>query len=98
MGTKVKDFKPYMSLGMIILTLILTVFFQMESRRLGYEALKQNQIMKELQAEFRGQSIQLAKVVRHDRIKYYAMSRLTLEQARKGQIIQMTGDKIAVAY
>jgi len=98
MSKKVRDLKPYFSLGIVISTLILMVFFKMESRKLGYEALKHNQIMKELQAEFRGQSIQLAKVVRNDRIHFYAMSRLTLEQAEKGQIIQMTGDKIAVAY
>ena len=98
MKKRAKDFKPYLSLGIIIMTLFTTVFFKMESRRLGYEALKQNQQLRKVQTDYRNKSIQLAREVRSDRIKFYAMSQLTLEHARKGQIIQMSGDKIALAY
>lgn len=102
MSKKIKaragQLKPYVSVWIIVCSLFLLVFFKMESRRLGYQAVKLNSQLKKAQTEYRNQSILLAKSVRADRIKFYAMSRLTLEQAGKGQIIQMSGDNIALAY
>lgn len=90
--------RPFLSLWIVICSLFVLVFFKMESRRLGYQAVKLNSHLKKVQTEHRNQSILLAKSIRADRIKLYAMSQLTLEQAGKGQIIQMSGDKIALIY
>ncbi|NQY99765.1 MAG: hypothetical protein HRT45_03740 [Bdellovibrionales bacterium] len=102
MSKKIKEkashLKPYLSVWIIVTSLFLLVFFKMESRRLGYQAVKMNSHLKKVQTEYRSQSIQLAKSIRADRIKFYAMSQLTLEHAEKGQIIQMSGDNIALAY
>ncbi|MEO0335032.1 MAG: hypothetical protein AAF202_01470 [Pseudomonadota bacterium] len=95
---KAGQLKPYISVWIIVCSLLLLVFFKMESRRMGYQAVKLNSNLRKVQTEYRNQSIMLARSVRADRIKFYAMSQLTLEQAEKGQIIQMSGDKIALAY
>jgi cell division protein FtsL len=102
MSKKLKEtagqLKPYISLWIVVCSLFVLVFFKMESRRLGSQAVKLNSNLTQVQTEYRNQSILLAKSVRADRIRFYAMSQLTLEQAEKGQIIQMSGDRIALAY
>ena len=93
-----KGWKPIVSVGIVIATLFITVFFKMESRRLGYQAVKLNSQVQKVQSQYRNEAMKLARSIRADRIKFYAISQLTLSQAQKGQIIQMSGDNIALAY
>lgn len=91
-------FRPYLSVLIIVLTLFVMVFFKMETRRLGYTALKTNQEFQKVQDEFRIQSIAYAKTVQPQRVRTFAVSQLTLNDARRGQIIQLTGQNIALAH
>ncbi len=91
-------YRPYISILIVVLTMFVMVFFKMETRRLGYTALKTNQEFQKVQDEFRLQSIAYAKIVRAERVRSFAVSQLTLNDARRGQIIQLTGQNIALAH
>ncbi len=88
--------RPFLSLLIIVGTLFSTVFFKMEVRRMGYLVLKQNREFKSVQDDFRINVMTFAKVTRPDRVREFAVSQLTLNDARRGQIIHITADRIAV--
>jgi hypothetical protein len=72
------------------------VFLKMEVRRMGYSVLKATKEVQHLKDQNRLMSMEYAKLTRPDTIRKYAMSRLTLNDAQIGQIIQLTGQKIAL--
>ena len=37
-----------------------------------------------------------AQIMRPDRLRYLALSKLTMGEAKRGQIIQLSGEKLAV--
>lgn len=93
---QVNHLKPFLSIIIIIATMFVMVFFKMETRRMGYSLLKQNQKYQSLQDDYRHSLIKYAKITRPERVRSYAVSRLTLSDAQKGQIIQLTGERIAL--
>jgi len=93
---KVRGLKPYISVLIVIMTLFTVVFFKMEVRRLGYIALKESRSYKSIRDQKLLQEISYAQVIRPERVRQFAMSQLTLIDARSGQIIQMTGSNIAI--
>ena len=88
--------RPFLSLLIIVGTLFSTVFFKMEVRRVGYLVLKENRQFKNAQDEVRMKVMTYAKVTRPDRVREFALSQLTLSDARRGQIIHITADRIAI--
>src|SRR3982751_644331 len=88
--------KPFFSVLIIIVSLFSVVFFNMETRRMGYVVLKLSREEKRLRDAGRSQMIQLAKFTRPERLHNVAQSRLTLKTAEAGQIIQMTESGIAL--
>lgn len=90
------ELKPFLSLVVIVMTLFTVAFLKMEVRRLGYTVLKESKQHKVLKDQQRLKSMDLARLTRPDHIRSYAMSRLTLMEARNGQIIQLVGQRIAV--
>ncbi len=86
----IEEFKPYLSIFIIITFLFSMVFLKMEIRRIGYADLKLSRDEKRTRDQSRGQMIALAKVTRPDRVQKLAESRLTLRKAESGQIIQMS--------
>ena len=93
---RVGDLKPFLSVLIIIATLFVMVFFKMEVRRMGYLVLKENQIYRKQQDRYRLRAMEFAQTTRHDRVKSLAKSQLTLHDAEMGQIIQLTGQIVAV--
>lgn len=93
---QVSELKPFLSLVFIVLTMFSMVFFKMEVRRMGYSVLKQTQNYKALRDRYRLQVMQYATITRPERVRRLAMSQLTLSDARNGQIIQLTGENIAL--
>ncbi len=87
---------PLLSVSIIIVSLFTLVFLQMEVRRMGYALLKQTREYKNLQDDHRMKVMRHAKVMRPERLKDLAVNRLTLNEAKSGQIIHMAGEKIAV--
>lgn len=92
----INEFKPFLSLLIIVATLFGLVFFKMEVRRAGYSVLKLAREERRVRDQQREQLVQLAKILRPDRLQSVAQTRLTLKKAESGQIIQMTDQGIAL--
>lgn len=90
------DLKPYLSILAVITTLFVVVFCKMEVRRMGYIVLKQSRQLNQLSDQHHLRLIEYARVTRPDRVRKLAISQLTLNDARKGQIIHFSGENIAV--
>lgn len=88
--------KPFISVVFVILTLFSLVFMKMDIRRLSYSVLQLAQKEKLMKDRYRYRSLKLAQVMRTERIKSYAQTYLALNEAQRGQIIHMTGDRIAL--
>lgn len=87
---KIKHFKPFCSVLMIVLTLFSVVFLQMEERRLGYSILKLNRESKKVQQEKRQKEISLMRVTRPQLVETVAHQKLTLKRIQPQQIIHLT--------
>jgi hypothetical protein len=87
---------PLISVVIIIIALFSLVFLQMEVRRIGYVLLKETRQYKSLQDEHRYKVMRFAKVMRPERLRDLAVTRLTLNDAKSSQIIHMAGEKIAL--
>ena len=97
MSTKTKsEVKPFISVLIIIMTLFSLVFFKMEVRRMGYSMLKQVQEYKTMKDMHRLKVIKYARITSPERLRMMAKTHLTLSEAELGQIIQISGEKIAL--
>ena len=94
--SKLAELRPFLSVLVIISSLFSVVFIKMEVRRVGYSVLKESRSYKKLNDEKRKLVIQLARVTRPARLRKIAVSQLTLDDAKIGQVIQMAGTKIAL--
>lgn len=89
--------RPFMSVLIFIMSLFVIVFFKMEVRRMGYAVLRLSRFEK-IAADHRRERILIyAKLVRPDRIEHIAQKQLFLSRPQSGQIIQMSGEHIALA-
>ncbi len=87
---------PFVSVFLLIATLFSLVLLKMEVRRMGYSVLRASQEVRKLRDHQRMMSMEYAHLTRPEQIRKYAMSKLTLNDARDGQIIQLTGQKLAL--
>ncbi len=85
-----KYIKPFVSLVLIIGSLLFLVFLRMEERRLGYGILKANSEYKKLVDQKRGYEIILAKVTRPQLLDSWAQRKLTLRKVDSSQIIHLS--------
>lgn len=92
---KYRDYAPFISVGIIVMSLFMIVFCKMEMRRIGYSVLKLTRDARQMRDHERLQMIQLAKITRPERLQAVAQNRLTLKKAESGQIIQMTEQGVA---
>jgi cell division protein FtsL len=88
--------KPWLSLGLILLSFFTMVFMQMETRRMGYVVWKQIRELKSVSDQERVLVIQYAKMNRPERLQELAVHKLTLSEINDKQVIHMTGDRVAV--
>ncbi len=97
MSDKTKsEVRPFISISIIILTLFSLVFLKMEVRRMGYSMLKQVQEYKTMKDLHRLKIIKYARLTSPERLRKMAKTHLTLSEADLGQIIQISGEKIAL--
>lgn len=92
----IDDLKPFVSLLIVVMTLFCVVFIKMEERRVGYTVLRETRQYRALKDRYRLQLMQYAKTTRPERVREMAVSRLTMNEPRSGQIIQLTGQQIAL--
>ena len=71
-------------------------FIKMENRRMGYSFMKLAQKEKQLRNLQREKSIKLARMTGPERVQLLATQELPLKKAGVGQIIQMTGNGVAI--
>lgn len=91
-----RNYAPFLSVGMVVLSLFCLVFCKMEVRRLGYSVLRLTRAEGQMRDLERERQMQLAKLTRPERLQAVAQSRLTLRKPEAGQIIQMTSRGIAL--
>src|SRR5688572_13330565 len=89
--------KPFLSLILIIGSLLTLVFLRMEERRLGYGVLRLNMSYKKVVDQKRMLEMQLAKVTRPQLLDTWAQRKLTLKKADSKQIIHLSGADGALA-
>lgn len=93
---RLHELMPFFSVLMLVVTLFTLVILKMEVRRMGYSVLKSTQEYRKLRDHYRLMSMEYAQLTRPERVRKYAMSRLTLGDARNGQIIQLAGRTLAM--
>jgi hypothetical protein len=84
---QVDSFKPVLSVGLIIVSLLCVVFFQMEERRLGYSLLKVSSESRKIAEQKKSYEIQLAQKTRPYFLEKMASAQFTLKKAESHQII-----------
>ena len=85
----VKQFKPFLSVFFIILTLFGLVFLKMEERRSSYEVLKLTREFKKISENKKQKEIQLARLIKPQTIESVAKEKLTLKRVSPSQIIHL---------
>lgn len=93
---RLNEILPFLSVLILVSTLFSLVLLKMEVRRMGYSVLKATQEYRKLQDHNRMMSMEYARLTRPERVRKYALSHLTLNDARNGQIIQLAGEKLAM--
>ncbi len=91
-----RDVSPFISVLLLIATLFGLVLLKMEVRRMGYSVLQASRDYSRLKDHNRMLNMEYAKVTRPENVRKYAESRLTLSDAREGQIIQLVGRRAAI--
>jgi len=92
----VSEIKPVISILLILFTMLSVVFFKMEIRRMGYSVFKSVNIYRSLQDNYRSKVIDYARYTSPDHLRQTALTKLTMTEAKYGQIIHMSGEQIAL--
>jgi hypothetical protein len=88
----IQNLRPFLSVVLIILTMLTVVFFKMEVRRAGYSLLKISRSEKVAADDNRLQNIAFRRLTRPGRIENLAQTRLALTKAGQGQVFQVAGN------
>ena len=91
-----ESLKPFLSVIILLMTLLATVFFKMEVRRKGYSVLREFRSYKSLKDQVRLETIQYAKLVAPSRLNKVAVHKLTLQEPEYGQVIRISDDRVAL--
>jgi len=97
MKEQLSRIRPFISVLIFIGALFVIVFFKMEVRRMGYSVLRLSRFEKIEADRRRSRILTYARLVRPDRIEQIAQKQLALSRPQSGQIVQMSGDNIALA-
>ncbi len=93
---RLHDLMPFFSVLIVVSTLFGLVLLKMEVRRMGYSVLKATQEFHKLKDHQRLMRMEYAHLTRPEHIRKYAVSHFTLNDAHNGQIIQLSGPKLAM--
>jgi hypothetical protein len=88
---RVENLRPFLSVLLLIGTLLTVVFFKMEVRRMGYSVLRTSRTEKLAMDDHRFQNIAFRKLTRPGRIENIAQTKLALNKAGQGQVLQVAG-------
>lgn len=93
---QVKTIKPFVSIMILMSFLFVFAFIKMENRRMGYSFLKLAKKEKQLRNQQREKVLRLANMTGPERVQLLVTQTLPMKKAGSGQIIQMTGNGVAI--
>lgn len=91
-----RKFSPFLSVVIIIGTLLTTVIIKMEVVREGYELLKLGHYEKTEKDQSRRLQTEYSKLLRPERLDKIATQRLALSRVQKSQVVLMASGNWAV--
>lgn len=86
------NYRPFFSVSIIILTLLLFTIGKMEQRRMGYLTLKLSHQHRQLVAQQRQLQLKWVEATRPERVEQWAQA----EHLKGGQVIAMVGGRVAL--
>jgi len=89
MNKKIQSLKPFVSLVLIISSMLTIVFCKMEVRRIGYMFWKETKIEKRVKDDLRMNSLELATLTRPDRVEQFAKKYWSLNKPDNKRIVQL---------
>lgn len=89
-SSEIRQLKPFLSLLLIITTLLGLVFIKMEERRLSYNVLKLTKEHKKVTEVQKQKEIVLARLTRPQLLENMALKKLTLKRVTQAQIIHLS--------
>lgn len=87
-----QSYRPFVSVAIVIVTMLTVVFFKMEVTRLGYSLLRVSRAEKSAADQNRLRNIAFHRLTRPGRIESLAQTRLALTKAGQGQVLQVAGN------
>lgn len=84
-----ENFRPFLSVSYIIISLFLIAFVHMEERRMSYQLFYLSQENQKLEIEKRIKEIELLKASRPSHILNYAKNKLSLQNPSMDQVIHL---------
>lgn len=87
---ELEHLKPFISIFLIISSLLLIVFAKMEERRMGYVILKLTREHRAIFEEKREKVFALAKIMRPENVEKIASDQFTLRKVKNNQIIHIS--------
>lgn len=93
----VESLIPFFSILMIITALFMTAFFKMTLRRLSYSLYRESVKFDQMQDTYYKNLMEYGRISQGDRLEKLAHHR-SLEEIKKGQIIQVINGKAVVPH
>ena len=94
--TDMGELKPFISILLIITTLFTVVFLKMEVRSQGYAVWKRARTYKKMKDSHRLKVMEYARLKSPIRLSRRIQKKMTDVDAELAQVIQMSGDYVAV--
>jgi len=91
-----KNLKPFFNVVIVIFALFIVVFFKMKVRQMNYSFLVKSRYYGTLQDRYYKNLMRQAHLTRFERLEELAHSKMTLSNAKEGQVILIIGEKVAV--
>lgn len=91
-----KSLKPFFNVVIVISSLFVIVLCKMKVRQMNYSFLVQSRYYGTLQDRYYKNLMRQAHLTRFERLEQLAHSKMTLSNAKEGQVILIIGEKVAV--
>lgn len=92
-----KPWNLIFSIVIIILSLFIIAFLKMELRRVHYSVIRLNRQNQVFLDRYNKNLMKYLELTRGSRLDQLAKSKLTLEETKKGQVILLINDRVAIS-
>ena len=93
---RIGELKPFISVLLIITTLFAVVFLKMEVRNQGYMVWKRARVYKQMKDQHRLKVMEYARLKSPVRLSRQVQKKMTYVEKELAQVIQISGDHVAV--